>query len=200
MTNMVVTISREYGSGGREIGEKLAQALGFSFYDKDLLKLIAEKSGIKEEILKKADEEAANPLFAPYYPPHIDPGSLNDRVFKMQAELIKEKAATENCVIVGRCGNYILDDMENAVHVFIYADQEERIDRIMKRHNLEDREMAEKLVKKTDKHRRGYYQFYTELKWGRAEGYDIMIDSGLLGIDGTVAVLKSIVKEKMKQA
>lgn len=199
MTNMVVTISREYGSGGREIGEKLAQALGFSFYDKDLLKLIAEKSGIKEEILKKADEEAANPLFAPYYPPHIDPGSLNDRVFKMQAELIKEKAATENCIIVGRCGNYILDDMENAVHVFIYADQEERIDRIMARHNLEDREMAEKLVKKTDKHRRGYYQFYTELRWGRAEGYDIMIDSGLLGIDGTVAVLKTIVEEKMKQ-
>lgn len=199
MTNMVVTISREYGSGGREIGEKLAQTLGFSFYDKDLLKLIAEKSGIKEEILKKADEEAANPLFAPYYPPHIDPGSLNDRVFKMQAELIKEKAATENCIIVGRCGNYILDDMENAVHVFIYADQEERIDRIMARHNLEDREMAEKLVKKTDKHRRGYYQFYTELRWGRAEGYDIMIDSGLLGIDGTVAVLKTIVEEKMKQ-
>lgn len=199
MTNMVVTISREYGSGGREIGEKLAQVLGFSFYDKDLLKLIAEKSGIKEEILKKADEEAANPLFAPYYPPHIDPGSLNDRVFKMQAELIKEKAATENCIIVGRCGNYILDDMENAVHVFIYADQEERIDRIMARHNLEDREMAEKLVKKTDKHRRGYYQFYTELRWGRAEGYDIMIDSGLLGIDGTVAVLKTIVEEKMKQ-
>lgn len=199
MTNMVITISREYGSGGREIGEKLAQALGFSFYDKDLLKLIAEKSGIKEEILKKADEEAANPLFAPYYPPHLDPGSLNDRVFKMQAELIKEKAATENCIIVGRCGNYILDDMENAVHVFIYADQEERIRRIMERHHLEDREMAEKLVKKTDKHRRGYYQFYTELKWGRAEGYDIMIDSGLLGIDGTVDVLKSIVEEKMKQ-
>lgn len=199
MTNMVITISREYGSGGREIGEKLAQALGFSFYDKDLLKLIAEKSGIKEEILKKADEEAANPLFAPYYPPHLDPGSLNDRVFKMQAELIKEKAATENCIIVGRCGNYILDDMENAVHVFIYADQEERIRRIMERHHLEDREMAEKLVKKTDKHRRGYYQFYTELKWGRAEGYDIMIDSGLLGIDGTVDILKSIVEEKMKQ-
>lgn len=199
MTNMVITISREYGSGGREIGEKLAQALGFSFYDKDLLRLIAEKSGIKEEVIKKADEEAANPLFAPYYPPSIDPGSLNDRVFKMQAELIKEKAASENCVIVGRCGNYILEDYENAVHVFIYADTEKRIDRIMARHNLEDREMAAKLVKKTDKHRRGYYQFYTELKWGRPEGHDIMIDSSLLGVDGTVAVLKALVEEKMKQ-
>ena len=94
MTNIVITISREYGSGGRQIGEQLAKELGFAFYDKDLLKIVAEKSGIKEEVLQKADEEAANPLFAPYYPPHLDPGSLNDRVFKMQADLIKEKAAT----------------------------------------------------------------------------------------------------------
>ena len=197
MANMVITIGREYGSGGREIGEKLAKALGFTFYDKELLKIIAEESGIQEKVLQKADEAASNPLFAPYYPPSIDPGSLNDRVFKMQADLIKSKADAENCVIVGRCANYVLEDRENVVRVFIYADMEKRINRIMSRHGLADRDVAVKLIKKTDKQRRSYYQFYTEMKWGRTEGQDLLIDSGLLGIDGTVELLKSVVEQKM---
>ena len=197
MTNMIITIGREYGSGGREIGEKLAKELGFSFYDKDLLKIVAEKSGIQEQVLLKADETASNPLFAPYYPPSIDPGSLNDRVFKMQSDLIKEKADNENCVIVGRCANYVLEDRENVVRVFIYADMEKRINRVMTRHGIADRDVAVKLIKKIDKQRRAYYQFYTEMKWGRNEGQDIMINSGLLGIDGTVAMLKAIVEQKM---
>lgn len=197
MANMIITIGREYGSGGREIGEKLAKELGFSFYDKDLLKIVAEKSGIQEQILQKADETASNPLFAPYYPPSIDPGSLNDRVFKMQADLIKEKAATENCVIVGRCANYVLEDHDNVVRVFIYADIEKRINRVMSRHGIVDRDVAVKLIKKIDKQRRAYYQFYSEMKWGRIEGQDLMINSGLLGIDGTVAMLKSVVEQKM---
>ncbi len=197
MANIIVTIGREYGSGGREIGEKLAKELGFSFYDKDLLKIIAEKSGIQEQVLAKADEAASNPLFAPYYPPSIDPGSLNDRVFKMEADLIKEKADTENCVIVGRCANYVLEDRENVIRVFVYADIENRINRVMSRHGIVDRDVALKLIKKTDKQRRAYYQFYSEMKWGRIEGQDIMINSGLLGIDGTVALLKSIVEQKM---
>ena len=197
MANIIVTLGREYGSGGREIGEKLAKELGFSFYDKDLLKIIAEKSGIQEQVLAKADEAASNPLFAPYYPPSIDPGSLNDRVFKMEADLIKEKADTENCVIVGRCANYVLEDRENVIRVFVYADIEKRINRVMSRHGIVDRDVALKLIKKTDKQRRAYYQFYSEMKWGRIEGQDIMINSGLLGIDGTVALLKSIVEQKM---
>ena len=197
MANMIITIGREYGSGGREIGEKLAKELGFSFYDKDLLKIVAEKSGIQEQILQKADETASNPLFAPYYPPSIDPGSLNDRVFKMQADLIKEKAATENCVIVGRCANYVLEDHDNVVRVFIYADIEKRINRVMSRHGIVDRDVAVKLIKKIDKQRRAYYQFYSEMKWGRIEGQDLMINSGLLGIDGTVAMLKAVVEQKM---
>lgn len=197
MANLVITIGREYGSGGREIGEKLAKELGFAFYDKDLLKAVTEKSGLKEDVVRKADEEASNPLFAPYYPPSIDPGSVNDRVFKMQADFIKEKAETENCVIVGRCANYVLEDHENIVRVFIYADMEKRINRIMTRHGLVDRDLAIKLIKKTDKHRRSYYQFYSEMKWGRTEGQDLLINSGLLGIDGTVAMLKAVAEQKM---
>ena len=197
MTNMVITISREYGSGGRQIGEQLAKELGFAFYDKDLLKIVAEKSGIDEEVIRKADEEAANPLFATYYPPHLDPGSLNDRVFKMQADLIKEKAATENCVIVGRCGNYVLEDAENAVHVFIYADEDAKVTRTMERHQI-SRDEAEKRIKKMDKQRRAYYQYYTEWKWARTEGFDIMLNSSALGVDATVAAIKAIVEAKMK--
>ena len=197
MTNVIITIGREYGSGGREIGEKLAKELGFSFYDKDLLKIVAEKSGIQEQVLLKADEAASNPLFAPYYPPSIDPGSLNDRVFKMQAELIKEKAASENCVIVGRCGNYILEDMENAIHVFIYADEEAKIVRTMERHQL-NRDEATKRMKKIDKQRRAYYQYYTEWRWARTEGFDIMLNSSKLGIYATVAAIKTLVEAKMK--
>lgn len=148
MANIVITIGREYGSGGREIGEKLAKELGFTFYDKELLRIVAEKSGIQEQVLKKADEAASNPLFAPYYPPSIDPGSLNDRVFKMQSDLIKEKAATENCVIVGRCANYVLENHDNCIRVFIYADMEKRINRIMSRHGLVDRDVAINLTRK----------------------------------------------------
>ncbi len=199
MANIVITIGREYGSGGHEIGEKLAKELGFSFYDKSLLQIVSEKSGIKEQVLLKADETASNPLFAPYYPAGIDPGTLNDRVFKMQADLIKEKADTENCVIVGRCANYVLEDRENVIRVFVYADIEKRINRIMSRHGIVDRDVALKLIKKTDKQRRAYYQFYSEMKWGRVEGQDLMINSGLLGVDGTVAMLKAIVEQKMGQ-
>lgn len=195
MANVVVTIGREYGSGGREIGEKLAAALGFEFYDKDLIKSIAEKSGMTEQTLQKADEKTANPLFSTYYPPGLDPGSLNDRLFKMQADFMNEKAATENCVIVGRCGNYVLQGKENVINVFIYADEAARIEETMKRHNLPKDEAA-KMMKKMDKNRQTYYQFYTEMKWGRKDGFDIMLDSGLLGIDGTVEILKKIVEQK----
>ena len=150
-----------------------------------------------KEVLQKADEEAANPLFAPYYPPHLDPGSLNDRLFKMQAELIKEKAATENCVIVGRCGNYVLEEAENAVHVFIYADEDAKIKRTMERHQL-NREEATKRMKKIDKQRRAYYQYYTEWRWARTEGFDLMLNSSALGVDATVAAIKAVVEAKMK--
>ena len=197
MGNMVITIGREYGSGGREIGEKLAEELGFAFYDKNLLRIVSEQSGIKEQVLEKADELATNPLFAPYYPPSMDPGTLNDRVFRMQSELIQEKANKENCVIVGRCANYVLSEHEDVLRVFVYADLDKRINRVMARQGIVDRDVAAKVIKKTDKSRRSYYQFYSELKWGRKEGQDIMIDSSLLGIDGTVQLLKSIVEQKM---
>ena len=112
-------------------------------------------------------------------------------------DLIKEKAATENCIIVGRCGNYVLEDAENAVHVFIYADEDAKVTRTMERHQI-SRDEAEKRIKKMDKQRRAYYQYYTEWKWARTEGFDIMLNSSALGVDATVAAIKAIVEAKMK--
>lgn len=192
MDKIVITIGREYGSKGREIGEKLAAALGINYYDKNLINLAAERSGIKEKVLEKVDETVANPLFTPYYPPGIDPGSVNDRLFKMESDIILEKADTESCVIVGRCANYLLADRPNCLHVYIFEDMEKRIKNIMQSQGIEDKDVAARLVRKNDKSRRSYYQYYTDWKWGGLQGYHILVDSGLMGIDGTVAMLKNV--------
>ena len=196
MKKFVVTISREYGSRGREIGLKLAEALGVEMYDKDIIRMASEKSGLKEKVLQEVDETAANPLFTPYYPPGIDPGTLNDRLYKVEADIIKEKAAAESCIIVGRCGNYVLKDDPDALHVYIYADLEKRIEKIMKTQEISDHELASRLVKKVDKHRKSYYHFYTDMKSGEKEGYDMMLDSGKLGVDGCVAVIKAALEAR----
>lgn len=199
MENIVITIGREYGSKGREIGEKLAAELGFNYYDKKILQLTAERSGLTEKILEKADETAANPLFAPYYPPGIDAGSVNDRVFKVQSDIIREKAQTESCVIVGRCANYVLADAPNCLRVYVFADLDTRISNIMASQGIQDREVAARVIKKNDKTRRAYYQYYTDWKWGGAEGYDILINSKTMGIDGAVELLKQQVEIMKKR-
>ena len=199
MENIVITIGREYGSKGREIGEKLAAELGFNYYDKKILQLTAERSGLTEKILEKADETAANPLFAPYYPPGIDAGSVNDRVFKVQSDIIREKAQTESCVIVGRCANYVLADAPNCLRVYVFADLDTRISDIMASQGIQDREVAARVIKKNDKTRRAYYQYYTDWKWGGAEGYDILINSKTMGIDGAVELIKKQVEIMKKR-
>ncbi|MBR6756616.1 MAG: cytidylate kinase-like family protein [Peptococcaceae bacterium] len=199
MENIVITIGREYGSKGREIGEKLAAELGFNFYDKKIIQLAAERSGMTEQILQKADETAGSSFFAPYYPPGIDAGNINDRVFKVQSDIIREKARTESCVIVGRCANYVLADEPNCLRVYIYADLDTRISNIMASQGIQDRELASRVVKKNDKTRRAYYQYYTDWKWGGAEGYDLLINSKTMGIDGIVELLKQQVEIMKKK-
>lgn len=191
----VVTIGREFGSGGNEIGKNLAERLGISFYDRNLLNIIAEESGIKEQFLEKEDERASNPFDEPYVPYGIDTGSLSERLFKMQAKLIKEKAEEESCVVVGRCSDYILRNEEHACHVFIYADLGERITRVMEKHHVSEDD-AYKIIKKQDKIRKSYYQYYTDHKWGTLEGKDIMINKSSTGIDGAVDLIIQFLKGK----
>ncbi|MDD3205180.1 MAG: cytidylate kinase-like family protein [Lachnospiraceae bacterium] len=191
----VVTIGREFGSGGREVGEKLAKQLQVAFYDKNIIDIVAEKNGIKARYLEKEDEKAANPFEEPYIPYGIDTGTLSERLFRMQAKVITEKANTESCVIVGRCADYILEEDADACHVFIFADEDDRIARIVRKRHLEEEE-AYKLIKKQDKIRRSYYQFYTDRKWGTREGKDLLINTSATGIDGAVAIIVQFLKSK----
>ena len=194
--NIVITIGREFGSGGREIGKKVADALGINFYDKDLIDLAAKKSGINSDLLYQADEKASNPFFSAYLPTGTDYGTVTDRLFWTQSAIIKELAQKESCVIVGRCSDYVLEEFENCLHIFIYAPLPKRIIRVKERYLIETDGAAKKEISRQDKLRRSYYQYYTDHKWGSVSGKTISIDSSFLGVDGTVQMIINIVKQK----
>ena len=187
--NYVITIGREYGSGGFEIGKKLAEKLGIGFYDKNLIDAAAEKSGIHVDMLHKADERPANPLTNPFLHPGYEAGTLNDRLFWAQSE---------SCVIIGRCADFVLRDHENILRIFIQAPLADRVARISDKYLIEIPSEAKKEVLRTDKLRRSYYQFYTDDKWGSREHKDLVINSSVLGIDGTVEFIKEFVEKKFK--
>ena len=192
--NIVITIGREFGSGGREIGQKLAEALGISFYDRNLIDIAAQKSGINPDLLHQADEKASNPFFSAYMPAGGDYGTVNDRLFWVQSAIIKDLAQKESCVIVGRCADYVLEEFDNVLRIFIHAPIEKRIERIKDRYLLDSDAAARKEIARTDKLRRTYYQYYTDHKWGHSDGFDLAIDSSFLGIEGTIELIKDIVK------
>ena len=204
--HFTVTIARQYGSGGREIGVKLAELLGVKSYDKELITMAAKKSGISIDELNTADEKATNSLL---YTLALGSSNynhssarfnmpINDKLFVVQSELIREIADKEDCVIIGRCGDYVLRDKKNLLSIFIYADQDSRIKRIAERNGITEEE-AEDLIAKTDKRRINYYNFYTGRKWGKFDHYSASINSTVLGTDGTAQFIADMVtrfKEK----
>ena len=193
---VTVTIGREYGSGGREVGEKLAERLGFTFLDKNILNEISGKSGISVEELMENDEKPSSPFRESFIPYDFDADTLSERLFDMQADLIQNKTREESCVVVGRCADVILAYQDNVVNVFIYADMEDKIDRIMKLYSLEDRQKAAKLIKKTEKIRRNYYQYYTDEVWGDKRNKALMINTSAAGVDGAVDLIEAYLKMK----
>lgn len=194
--NIVITIGRENGSGGREIAKKVAEALSINYYDKNLIDLASDKSGMNSALLYQADEKASNPFFSAYVSNPGEYGTVNDRLFWAQSTIIKDLASKESCVIVGRCSDYILEDRENCLHIFIHAPLEKRIERIMDRYMLESPEAAKKEIAREDKQRRSYYQYYTDRKWGQYQGKHLVLDSSYFGIDKTVELIVGIVKER----
>ena len=196
MEKYVITIAREYGSGGREVGEKLAERLGFTFLDKNILNEISGKSGISVEELMENDEKPSSPFRESFIPYDFDADTLSERLFDMQADLILNKTREESCVVVGRCADVILAYQDNVVNVFIYADMEDKIDRIMKLYSLEDRQKAAKLIKKTEKIRRNYYQYYTDEVWGDKRNKALMINTSAAGVDGAVDLIEAYLKMK----
>ena len=200
--NKVVTLSRQFGSGGAEIGKKLAEALGVPCYDKHVIQQAAEKSGISKEHFERADEKRTNSFLfsiaAAHYggtavPIQLEDIITDDRLFIYTAQTIKDMAK-DPCLIVGRCADDILRDEEKLIRIFVYADMDARVKRICELYDLTEKAAAT-LIKKTDKRRANYYNFYTSRTWGEAANYDICINSTRLGIDGTVKALHCFITE-----
>ncbi len=183
----IVTIGREYGSGGREIGEKLAERLGFSFYDRNLLNLAAQQSGVSEDSFSDRDEQLDHRYFS------YRAENLSEELFHLQSKIMVEKAKQESCVIVGRCSDIVLKDFAYAAHIFIYGDEEDKIARIRERNNL-DEVKARKVMKQTERIRASYYQYYTDCDWGSRDNKDLLINSSKTGIEDSVEVIISYLK------
>ncbi len=201
--NTVVTIGRQYGSAGREIGEKVASYFGIKFYDKDLLTRAAKESGFCEEMLANHDERPTNSFLYNlvmdsysfgYNTSHFMDMPISQKVFLAQFDTIKKIAQEGPCVIVGRCADYALSDFENSIHLFIYADEEARIKRISEKYDMTPSKAKDAIIKK-DKQRQSYYNYYSSKKWGRADSYDLCINSNILGVDGTVKLITQYIQD-----
>ena len=200
--HFVITIGREFGSGGREIGMALAEKLGVKCYDKELLAIVAKESGLSEEILNSLDERPTNSflysLVMDTYAMGYSTSSyidmpLNQKAFMAQYDTIKNLAEQESCVIVGRCADYALKDREDCYTVFIKASMEAKIKRVSRIYNLNE-DKAKDLIVKTNKKRANYYNFYANRKWGDSRTYDLCLDSSVLGIEKTVELLASYIE------
>ncbi len=192
----VITIGRQYGSGGRFIAQELAKELNIPFYDNELLAKAAVDSGLDQDIVKSYDEKKDG-VFAGFIPSLYGYDmTMGQKVFLAQFEAIKKIANQGSCIIVGRCADYVLRDRPNVVNVFITASMEDCIKRCVKYYGIDEKK-AEDLIRKTDKKRASYYNFYTDKKWGRADNYDLTINSNV-GIKETCDVIKTFVEKKLK--
>lgn len=200
--SLIITIGRQFGSGGHEVGEKLAKKLGIKFYDKELIKLIAKQSGLCEKVLESYDEKPTNSLLysivMDIYPSVMHTGpTIDQQIYQANYDTIRKLADGEPCVIVGRCADYILRDHPELVSVFIHANSDFRAARIAEEYKLPDAKVRDMLVK-TDKKRASYYNFQSEKQWGAASSYNLCIESSAVGIDGAVDLIMDYINYKKK--
>ena len=191
MKNRVITISREFGSGGRTIGRKVAEKLGIPCYDAELIQKIAQESGFTENYIKEAGEYAPGGFLASALSNRAFGPTTEDYLWNIQYQVITDLAEKESCVIVGRCADYILKDKADCLTVFIHADMDFRANRIVSVYG-EREESPEQRLKDKDKRRAAYHRFYTNMKWGQAQNYHLCLDSGVLGIDKCVETICSM--------
>lgn len=194
---MIITIGRQYGSGGRFIGQKVAQALGYAFYDKEILTMTAEREGFSVPAVRQYDEALTSSLLYGTYLTTASSGAdvlpLNQKLAIAQFDVVRRIARDGNCVIVGRCADYVLRDTPHCLHVFIHASPEARKARAIEHFGIAP-ELAEKTIKKQDKRRADYYEFFTQKRWGDARTYDMTIDSGKFGVDGAAEAIVAMVR------
>ncbi len=196
---LVITIGRQYGSGGSEIGTRLAKALGFHVYDKNILRMNSDESGIKESYFHLADEKAGSrilyKIITSLTPEKKAPSFGSDLIsadnlFRFQSEVIRKLAEAENCVIIGRCADYVLDGMDGLVKLFLYADMDARIRRITEKGYYEPKDVK-KNIKRVDRERREYHRYYTGKGWEDLENYDLMLNTSKLGMEGSMKAIQS---------
>ena len=203
----IITIGRQFGSGGREIGEKLAAHFGIKCYDKELLSLAAKESGICEEMIEVHDERPTSSFLYNlvmdtysfgYNASSFSNMPISHKVFLAQFDTIKKIADEGPCVIVGRCADYALNEYDNCLSIFIHSKEDAKTKRIMEKYDLSSTKAKEMMTKK-DKQRQSYYNYYSSNKWGRSDTADLSVDSSVLGIDGTVELLIQFIEDFEKR-
>ena len=195
----VITIGREYGSGGREIGAKLAHIFGIGYYDKKIISEASRRSGLSGEALERNDERVYGSWFHALslgfsFTKDFTPESF----FKIQSDAILDIASRESCVIVGRCADYVLREHPGCVNIFISAPKADRTRRIAHRKGISVKEAAE-IMHKVDKSRSSYYSFYTDKEWGRADSYNLCIDSSVLGLEESAEFIAEFVRKALAE-
>ena len=204
---LIITVARQYGSGGREIGERVAEILGIPLFDKQLIADAASKGNLNVDVLKKTDETAANSLLYTLAMGSNVVGTtmhfgykmpINDKLFILQSEVIKGYAKGGSCVIIGRCADYVLREEKDIFRLFIYGDIEHRKARVATRHPEIKTSQIVDVINKTDRRRASYYNFYTGNKWGKYDNYDMAINSSTLGIEGTAQLVVAMAKKLME--
>ncbi len=199
----VITIGRQLGSGGRQIGEKLASMMNISFYDKELINIASKESGLGKEFFEKFDEKSSHSFFGGFLSLR---GILSDDIysnnylnnetlFTIQSDIIRNLAEEKSCVFIGRCADYVLKDHPRCLNVFITADMEDKIRRVSEIHNLPENK-AEDFIEKMDKKRASYYNYYSNKEWGTADSYHLCINSSILGIEETVTFICNFAEKR----
>ncbi|PHV69185.1 cytidylate kinase [Sporanaerobium hydrogeniformans] len=204
MDKIIITIGRQFGSGGRYIGKKLAEDLNIPFYDKELIELAAKEHGMSPEVFANIDETASSSFLYSLAMGINTFGSristlsempLTDKLFIAETNTIKRIATEGSCVIVGRCADYILADNPNCIHIFVHGDFKDRVNRAVRDYGV-PADKAESIIAKTDKKRATYYEFYSSQKWSKATNYTLCLDSSVLGLDNCVDIIKDVIAKR----
>jgi cytidylate kinase len=206
---IIINIGRQYGSGGRLIGEKLAEKLHFAFYDKELINLASQESGLGKEFFEQADEKKRYGLFGSFlglrsnvvggnFPNNCLSG---EELFRIQSDVIKNLARQQSCIFVGRCADYILRENPRCLNIFVTAEMPDRIQRVLKRNEAgkTTENTVVDLIEKVDKKRADYYNYFSNKTWGAASSYHLCINSSILGVDDTVELIENIIQKKFLQ-
>ena len=200
MNNTIISICREYCSGGKEIGKKVSDELGYTFLDKQLITEAAKKSGYDESVFEKVDEVATNSLLyslvlGTYGANAAGAMPDNDKLFGLQAEIIRDTAKEKNCVVIGRCADYVLREEPHLIKIFLKADMDFRVERFRSLYTTPEGKKPEDIINKTDKKRASYYKFNTGNLWKDMNNYDLVINTGKVGIDNAVATIIDYVRK-----